>query len=218
MRKVVAVMFMTLDGVAEFPVYPPETGAAADEEEDPMWTPRMDSIDTLLLGRVAYTKWYAYWPARKRDPDSNDFQKSFAAFADRAEKLVFSTTLKKVEWPHSRIVSGDAGKEIARLKSLPGKDIALGGGPRLLQSFLAQGLVDELVIAMFPSVVGKGKPFFHVVSNPENPEDRVPLGAPGRQDFELVESKPMNDGTLFLHYRKRPAEKGEAPRAPRKNR
>ncbi len=59
MRKVVAVMFMTLDGVAEFPVYPPETGAAADEEEDPMWTPRMDSIDTLLLGRVAYTKWYA---------------------------------------------------------------------------------------------------------------------------------------------------------------
>jgi dihydrofolate reductase len=214
MRTVMALMFMSLDGVAEFPIYEEEPAATDDDSEEPMWSPRMASIDTLVLGRRAYEAWSGYWPAQKTNPESSAFAKAFSEFADRAEKLVVSKTLKKTDWPNSRVVRGDIGEEIARVKALPGKDIALGGGPRVLQSFLERGLVDELLIEMFPSLLGRGKPFFHVVDDPENPGDFVPLGAPGRRDFKLIEARPLKDGTLFLHYRHAPAKTAGSVTAP----
>jgi dihydrofolate reductase len=204
-RSVVAVMFVSLDGVGEFPLYDAVPGVI-DDEPDPMWTPRMESIDTLILGRRSYEKWYEHWPKQKDNPEANEFSKSFSAFCDRTEKLVLSRTLKRVDWSNSRIVSGDIGEEVARLKARPGKDIAIGGGPRTLQAFLDRRLVDDLVLALFPSLVGEGKPLFHVVSKPDNERDMVPMGAIGRRDFTLVESTPLRDGTLFLHYRRAPTE------------
>jgi dihydrofolate reductase len=203
MRKVLAVMFTTLDGVAEVPLYDAEPGADTDEP-DPMWVPRMESIDTLILGRRTYEKWVGYWPAKKDDPTASEFQKAFSSFCDRAEKLVVSKTLKKADWTNSRIVSGDLEGEVARLKALPGKDIAIGGGPRVLQSFLERGLVDELVLAMSPSLVGEGKPLFRVISKPDSERDMVPPGTPGRHDFKLIESKALDDGSLYLHYQRAP--------------
>jgi len=203
MRKVVAVMFMSLDGVAEFPLYEEDPGTP--EEPDPMWVPRMETFDTLILGRVAYEKWLQYWPARKDDPEASKFQRDFSAFCDRSEKLVVSKTLKRADWTNSRIVAGDLREEVERLRSKPGRDIVIGGGPRVLQAFLERGLVDELVIAMFPTLLGEGKPFFHVNWKPDSPRDMVPVGAPGRQDFQLVESQALRDGTLYLHYRRAPS-------------
>jgi dihydrofolate reductase len=198
MRKVLMIMFMTLDGVAEFPSYPqPESPV---DEEDLMWTPRMESIDTLFLGAHSYVAWAKFWPARKTEPKSSQWAKTFSRFADRAEKVVFSKSLTHAEWQNSRIVRGDPAAEVARLKALPGKDMALGGGPRLAQSFLENRLVDEMFIEMFPSIVGKGKPFFHVAGDPDHSEDVVPQGAPGRSDFRLLEARGLADGTVYLHY------------------
>lgn len=205
MRNVIAVMFMSLDGVAEFPIYAEQELGADADEPDPMWMPRMESIDTLILGRRTYQLWKSYWPGKRNDPGASDFQKTFAAFCDRAEKLVVSKTLTEADWPTSRIVRGDLTEEVARLKAAPGKDIAIGGGPRVLQSFLERGLVDDLIISMAPSLLGHGKPFFHVDLEPDSTRDAVPEGAEGRQDFQLVESKALNDGTLFLHYRRAPS-------------
>jgi dihydrofolate reductase len=200
MRKVLVLMFMTLDGVAELPDYGEDTDPNAAGEGPPMWTSRMDSTDTLLLGRHTYEKWAAFWPPVKNDPSAGKFMQEFSRFADRAEKVVFSKTLKSVHWPKSRIVRGDPGKEVIRLKSLPGKDIVLGGGPRLAQSFLERDLVDELFITMFPTIVGRGKPLFHVVGDPDHDEDLIPLGAPGRHDFKLMEARPLELGAVLLHY------------------
>ena len=198
MRKVLMIMFMTLDGVAEFPEYG-EDRLSESDHEDPMWTHRMQTIDTLLLGRKTYEKWAAYWPARKTDPKSSTFQREFSLFADRTNKVVFSKSLTAAEWPNSR-VARDPEDEVTRLKALPGKDMALGGGPRLAQFFLERSLVDEILIEVFPSIVGGGKPLFRVASTPDNPEDFIPLGAPGRHDFKLLESKGEGDGSVFLHY------------------
>jgi dihydrofolate reductase len=203
MRKVLIVMFMTIDGVAEFPAYEGETPSSDDAPDDSMWTPLFGSIDTLLLGRQSYRMWADYWPHRKEMAASTPFEKQFSRFADAAEKVVFSKTLPRADWPNSRIVRGDIGEEIARMKRLPGKDMALGGGPKLAQSFLALDLADEVLLEVFPSIVGSGKPFFHVVSDPEHAEDVVPLGAPGRHDFRLIETRPRKDGTVFLHYARR---------------
>ncbi|MGD1099362.1 MAG: dihydrofolate reductase family protein [Thermoplasmata archaeon] len=200
MRKVLILMFMTLDGVAELPDYVEDPDSSAPGEGPPMWNSRMDSTDTLLLGRRTYVLWAAFWPGQQNNPSATPFEKQFSRFADRAEKVVFSKTLKSADWPKSRIVRGDLGEEVARLKSLPGKDIVLGGGPKLAQSFLERDLADELFITMFPSIVGRGKPLFRVVGNADHNEDVVPRGAPGRHDFTLIEARPLKDGTVLLHY------------------
>ena len=201
MRKVLILMHMTLDGVAELPDYGAETGAAPEEPDDPMWDSLMESIDTLLLGRRTYEIWAGFWPGKKSDSSATAWMKKFSRFADEAEKVVFSKTLVSGDWPNSRIVRGDIAQEVAHLKAQPGKDMAVGG-PRLAQSFLAADLADELLLEIFPSIVGRGKPLFRVIGDPDHDEDFVPLGAPGRHDFHLVESRALRGGTLFVHYRR----------------
>lgn len=198
MRKVLMIMFMTLDGQAQFPAYdgPPYTNDA----EDLMWKPRFDSIDTILLGGISYSKWAAYWPKMQDEANATPWQKEFSRFADRVEKVVFSKTLKKPLWEHARIVKGKPADEMASLKSKTGKDIALGGGPRLAQSLLAEDLVDELLITVMPSIVGRGKPLFRTRDEPDFADDVIPKGAPGRHDFVLLEARGLNDSTVFLHY------------------
>lgn len=198
MRKVLMIMFMTLDGRAQFPAYdgPPYTNDAGD----PMWTPRLDSIDTILLGGISYRKWASYWPKMKDEPTATAFQKDFSRFAERAQKVVFSESLQKPLWENTRIVKGKLADAIAALKSEKGKDIALGGGPRLAQSLLAENLVDELLILVQPSIVGRGKPLFRTIDEPDFADDVIPKGAPGRHDFVLVEAKGLEDSTVFLHY------------------
>ncbi len=194
------VMYSTLDGIAEFPEYDDAGTDGGASDPDPSWLPRMDQIDTIFLGRNAYVRWAAHWPFRKDDPTANEFERTFARFADRAEKVVFSRTLERADWPRSRIVRGDPAEEVARLRALPGGDMALGGGPRLAQSFLDRELVDELILQVFPSLVRRGRPLFALDLDPERQEDMVPKGAPGRHDFKLLEARPTSDGVLYVRY------------------
>ncbi len=202
MRKVLMIMFMTMDGRAQFPVYP--DGGDPSAEDDPMWRPRMHSIDTLLLGRNAYHAWAAHWPRQKENPNAGAWAKEFSRFADQCEKVVFSKSLENPDWPKTRVVRGSPTEEIAKLRKEEGKNLALGGGPRLAQSFLAADLVDEILTEVFPSLVGTGKPMFKTVDDPNFKEDRIPVGAPGRLDFRLREAWPMTDSTLFLRYERQP--------------
>ena len=208
-RKVLAGLQMTIDGVAEWPAYPddyPDDSGPDDADGSDWWNAMYssywDSVDTLLLGRHTYEKWSGFWPGVRKKPDAGKFPRRFSEFADRVEKVVFSRTLKSATWEKSRIVRGDHAKEIARLKSLPGGNLLLGGGPRLFQQFLRLGLIDELRLTVYPSVVGRGKRMFDVESLPDNPEDRIEIGAPLRHDFRLVEARPVKGGggAVYLHY------------------
>ena len=201
-RKVIEVMQMTIDGVAEWPAY----GDASDQDDSDFWEAMYasywDSVDTLLLGRRTYLKWSGFWPEVRKKEDAGKYPRQFSVFADRVEKIVFSRTLESTPWEKTRVIRGDISKEIDRLKSQPGGNMVLGGGPRLAQEFLRLGLVDELRLAVFPSVVGRGKPLFDVDRLPDNPEDSIPLGAPLRHDFRLMEARPFErgGGAVFLHY------------------
>ncbi len=198
MRKVQMFMFMTIDGQAQFPIYtePPFT----ESDDDPMWKPRMGSIDTIILGRVAYEAWAKFWPTRQDDPQASEWHRNFSRFSNAAQKIVFSKSLQQATWKNSRIVRGTPAEELQRLRSREGGNIALGGGPRIAQSFLAEGLVDEMLIEVQPSIVGRGKHLFRTADEPDYAEDTVPVGAPGRFDFLLREVKGLKDGTVFLRY------------------
>ncbi len=205
-RRVLAALQMTIDGVAEWPAYPDEADEGDADSSDfweAMYASYWDSVDTLLLGRHTYLKWSGFWPNVRKDPNAGKHMRQFSEFADRVEKVVFSRTLKSAPWEKSRIVRGDISKEIDRLKSQRGGNMVLGGGPRLAQEFQRRGLIDELRLTVYPSVVGRGKPLFDVDRLPDNPDDRIPVGAPLRHDFRLVEARPLRSGggAVFLHYR-----------------
>src|SRR5436190_12885519 len=146
MRKVVAGLFMTLDGVVESPGTWQEH---FDEDMGEAMMEQLTSQDAVLLGRVTYQEWASYWPTATDEP--------FASFINSTPKYVFSTTLDSVaEWKNSTLMKGDLAQEIAKLKQLPGKNIGTAGSPTLVRSLLEQGLLDELIILVHPVLAGSG--------------------------------------------------------------
>ena len=98
---------------------------------------------------------------------------------------VFSKTLNSVQEGFT-LVKGDLEKEVIKIKSEPGKNIVLFGGASLLSTLLSFKLIDELVLAICPLILGKGKPFFTGIENKIN--------------FTLKESKTFDSGLVNLTY------------------
>lgn len=180
MRKIVASEFLSLDGVFEAP----------DQWHFPYWNDEMGETlgegfaasDAMMMGRVNYEEWAAYWP--EQDPEENPI----AATMNERQKYVVSTTLEEpLEWSNSTLIKENVAEEIEKLKKGPGKDIVISGSATLVRSLLKDGLLDELKLMVHPVVVGKGKHLF------EDEGDRIPL--------ELMDSKTFSSGVLYLTYR-----------------
>jgi dihydrofolate reductase len=179
MRKVIASEFISLDGVVEspdkwhFPYFNDQMGDAIGAA--------MDASDAMLMGRVLYEEWAAFWP--KQDPDENPV----AERMNGVRKYVVSTTLQEpLEWQNSTLIGDNIAEEISRLKEQPGKDISISGSPTLVRSLLQDGLLDELRLMLHPIVVGSGKRLF------EDGGDQKAL--------QLVDSKTFSTGVLYLTY------------------
>jgi dihydrofolate reductase len=177
MRKVIAALFVSLDGVTEAPqdwnpaYFNEEMGAAIGEA--------MSNSDALLMGRVNYEEWAAYWPNQSAD------QSNFADYMNNTPKYVVSTTLKDVEWNNSKLLGGDLA-EVAKLKEEPGKDITISGSATLVRSLIREGLLDELRLMIHPVVVGHGRRLF------EDGEQAA---------FELADSRTFETGVVYATYR-----------------
>jgi class 3 adenylate cyclase/dihydrofolate reductase len=151
---------VTLDGVMEAPGHEEHPDGknswALQHATEDMQRFKIDEIfgiDALLLGRVTYQIWAAFWPAAPRDE----------GFADRMNalpKYVVSKSLEKVEWTNSTILSGDVVEEVSNLKQQPGGDILLTGSADLLNSLMDNDLIDEYRLAVYPIVLGSGKHLF----------------------------------------------------------
>lgn len=149
-RKIILLMGMGLNGI--------DAGGwalTADLIKE-LWI-LLESIDTFILGRVTFEMWEGYWPLQAKKPSSNDFQKRFSVFVDQIQKIVISTTLKSVKWQNSRVINDNISTEISRLKNLPGKNIALVGGPGIAQTFTKLNLIDEYQLYIDPVIYGPGK-------------------------------------------------------------
>lgn len=181
MRKVVAGLFVSLDGVTESP--DKWQFEHFDAEMMASMEAHIAAEDTILLGRVTYQEWAAYWPASTDEP--------YASHINNTPKYVVSTTLDRVEWKNSTLIKGSLAEEIAKLKQQPGKNIGVAGSPTLVQSLLQNNLLDELTLMIHPVVVGSGKRLFR---------DRGDL-----KRLRLVGSKTTSTGVAILTYR--PVEK-----------
>ena len=191
MRKIIATLSLTLDGVMQAPGRPDEDRRGGFEHGG--WAPAyadsvmmnamgkgMAEAGPLLFGRRTYEDFFAVWPGRKDNP--------FTAVLDNAQKYVTSRTLRQpLPWQNSTLVSGDAAQAVARLKAQPGKDIVVLGSGDLMQTLMRHGLVDEYVLLIHPLVLGRGRRLF-------NDDAR-------RTALRLVDSVTTTTGVVIATYR-----------------
>jgi dihydrofolate reductase len=179
MRKVVAAEFLSLDGVMEspdkwhFPYFNEEMGQVVGEG--------FAAADAMLMGRVNYEEWAAFWPGQ--DPEENPIADQMNAM----KKYVVSTTLEEpLEWQNRALISENVAGEVAKLKQGEGGDIVISGSAALVRSILRYGLLDELKLMIHPILVGSGKRLF------EEGEEQTKL--------ELVDSTTFSTGVVYLTY------------------
>ena len=190
MRHISMVNFITLDGVMQGPASPDEDRSGGfehggwvnpylDEDWGTFASKGMSGGGALLFGRVTYEKMEAHWP---NQPDDDPI----AAKMNDSTKYVASNTLEKVTWKNSRLIKGDAGEEIAKLKETPGEDITILGSGDLIETLMQRDLIDTYTLLLCPIVLGTGKRLFR------EGEPKTPL--------KLAESHPTGTGALILVY------------------
>lgn len=175
MRKIVAGLFMSLDGVVESPEQ--WTGPYMNDEVGQQIQSHFVNSDAMLLGRKTYET-FARSFAGETHP--------MAQQMNSRRKYVVSKTLQDAEWANSTIIDGDTLKAISALKGEPGKNISISGSPTLVRSLIRDNLLDELNLLVPPVVVGRGKRLF---------EEGM-----GGVTLKLIDCKPFSTGLLSLTY------------------
>jgi len=189
MRKIVVSTFLSLDGVMQAPGGRGEDPADGFDQEGwsvNYWDDRMGEFMTdfmtppfdLLLGRRTYDIFAAYWP-HVSDADGGGPLNS-------ATKYVVSTTLASADWPPSVLIDEDVVGQIARIKQEDGPDLQVHGSSVLLQTLIANDLVDEYHLLIFPLLLGRGKRLFG--------EGTVPAG------LCLVDCQTSTTGVIVATY------------------
>jgi dihydrofolate reductase len=188
-RKVVLQEFVSLDGMAAGPndsvdFIPASMQGDASFGREQMAL--METVDTLLLGRVTYGLFAGYWPNVTEGPE-----KEFADKFNGLSRVVFSKTLERApwgSWNEGAVVRGDAAAEVATLKQGSGKDLLISGSISLAQSLIGAGLVDDFRLVLCPVVLGDGRSLF------EAKETQSPM--------RLVSAMPLDRGAVSLVYSK----------------
>jgi dihydrofolate reductase len=191
MRKLIAAMNMTLDGFCD------HTAMIADDEIHQHYNELLSNADTLIYGRITYQLMESYWPSVVKDPTGNKPMDEFAVLIDNISKIVYSRTLKNVEWKNTTLKKEVIKEEILDLKESRngGSKNILVGSPGLIVAFSQLDLVDEYQLGVQPIVAGSGLPLF------KNIRDKV--------DLKLLKTKPFGCGAVMLYYK--PATHAEDP-------
>jgi dihydrofolate reductase len=185
MGEIVVTEFITVDGVVEDPggnEGHPHGGWAFETVRGKGAQFKLDEArgsDALLLGRRTYDGFAEAWPSREGE------------FADRFNtmpKYVVSSTLEDPKWTNTTVLQGDLAEQVATLRRRHDGDVVVHGSVQLAQALIADDLVDELRLMVFPVLLGSGKRLF--------------AGDAGKVPLQLAESSNVGDGVLILTYRK----------------
>ena len=179
MRKRIAAINMTLDGFCD------HTAMIADEELHRHYNELLRNGDTLLYGRTTYQMMESYWPSLVKNPSGNKPMDEFAVLIDNISNIVFSRTLKNVEWKNTTLKKEVNKEEISVLKQEEGKYI-LAGSPSLIVELAQLELIDEYQLCVHPVVLGSGLPLFKNIRN--------------KMNLKLLKTKTFGSGAVVLYY------------------
>jgi dihydrofolate reductase len=178
MGKIAVHEFITLDGVIDAPTwtfdfpYDPKMGEAIGAI--------MGSCEAILLGRRTYEQFAPAWSSRTAEEDPG------APFMNDSPKYVVSGTLQSADWSNSTAVGPYSAETIRSVKDGVAGNIYVSGSGTLVRAMLADGLVDELHLFMFPLVLGDGQRLF--------------AGGGPAAKFSLTGSEAYQSGAVHLTY------------------
>lgn len=183
--------FASPDGDLDWVVQEPALDAEA--------TTRMTDTGAMMFGRRTYQGFASFWPQQvKTDsptaqsphgpPRSSESLKRMAVWIDRAEKLVFSHTLKDASWTGTRLLGAFDPKKVEELKRGPGPDIMIFGSGSIVSLLTEHGLVDDYTFVLSPILLGRGTVPIHDVT--------------AKLALKLVDLKQFEHGNVRLHYTK----------------
>ena len=178
MRKIIAAINMTLDGICD------HTAGIPDEEIHQHYTELLNEGDAILYGRITY-QLMEYWQPMVKNPSGEKTMDDFAMAIDKIPKIVFSHTLKNVEWESAELANRAIEEEVLKLKQQPGRDILIGSRSLIIQ-LMKLNLIDEYQLCVHPVVVGSGLPLF------ENIKERTIL--------KFIKTKTFSGGAVTLYY------------------
>jgi len=184
MGRIVVTEFVSLDGVMEDP------GGAEDfkhggwsfefsrgDDGDRFKLDETMQSEAMLLGRKTYEGFADAWPERDGE---------FADKFNGMPKYVVSSTLRDPSWGNTTVLDGDLPTAIAKVREQTSGDVVVHGSAQLVQGLLANDLVDELRLMVFPVVLGSGKRLFGET------DDKKPL--------RLSDSRVVGDGVAIMVY------------------
>ena len=178
MRKVIAAINMTLDGFCD------HTAGIPDHEIHQHYADLLSNAGTILYGRITY-QLMEYWRTLLENPSDDKSMNDFAIAIDKIPKIVFSHTLKNVEWKSAKLAKRDIKEEVLELRQQAGKDI-LVGSPGLIVALTQLNLIDEYQLCVHPVIIGNGLPLFKTIN------DRIIL--------KLLKTKTFSSGSIALYY------------------
>lgn len=191
MRKIVVLSFISLDGVMQAPGGPEEDTSGSfkyggwtvpywDDFSGDVMGEQMGMPFDLLLGRKTYDIFAGYWP--EQDPES------LSTPFNKVTKYVVSDSSPRLDWEKSVLIDGDVVAKLKELKQQDGPMLQVHGSGNLIQTLLANDLVDELWLKIFPVTLGSGKRLFA--------DGTMPAA------FELMESQTSPKGVIFASYKR----------------
>lgn len=187
MRKVILHFAMTLDGM----VSNVEQWVSLTDEAINDTSAYHDTLDAIIFGKNTYAPLAEYWQHAETSSDSAA-ERAFAKKINDIHKFVLSHGEVELAWRNSellRVKDSEAFKqEIARLKNMPGKNLAVDAGEGTWRSFLEHDLWDGIDVLVHPLVIGNGKPLF--------------ASMPTKAPLRFVESITYDNGVVNLRYEK----------------
>lgn len=178
MRKVIAALNMTVDGICD------HTAGIPDADLHQHYSEILGQGDVILYGRKTY-QLMEFWRTILENPSEEQSMNDFAEAIDKIQKIVFSHTLNNVDWKSAKLTDITLKETVLELKEQSGKDIFVGSRSLIIQ-LLKLKLIDELQLCIHPMVEGKGLPLF------EDIRDRI--------IFKLLKTKAFNSGAVILYY------------------
>jgi len=178
MRKLIAGINMTLDGFCD------HTAGVVDAELHEHYSELLRNTGVILYGRITY-QLMEYWQTVVKNPTGDKAMDEFAVIMDKTPKIVFSHTLKHVEWESAKLANRTIEEEVLALKQQSGSDILVGSRSLIIQ-LMKLNLIDEYQLCVHPVVIGSGLPLFKNIS------DRTVL--------KLLKTKTFSSGAITLYY------------------
>jgi dihydrofolate reductase len=184
MRRVTVFNFVTLNGYYKGPNGDISWHRHGGGEDEAAFAKEgAGGGNTLLFGRVTYEMMARVWPS----PDAIKNMPEVAEGMNKADKVVFSMTLRKAEWNNTRLVKGDLVEEVQKMKQQAGKDMTILGSGSIITQLAEAGLIDEYQFMVDPLALGGGTPLFQ--------------GMRRVLDLELTGTRAFKSGRLLLNYR-----------------